>query len=132
LVELRRVGADYQYAELDSDSGGLVASPVVSYQVDAGTVVRIEVESSDDFRPVAAEQIVGNVREAVRPAVEAARVVLERVGELRPAQVEVKFGVKVNGTANWLVAKVASEANFEITLTWRPGADGGEDEAKEE
>jgi len=101
-----------------------VESSVVSYLVDADTVVRFEVEPSGEFHPAGADQVVARVRDAVRPAVQAAREVLERVGELRPAQVEVKFGVKVNGTANWLVAKAASEANFEITLTWRPG--GGE------
>jgi hypothetical protein len=98
-----------------------VASQVVSYAVDADTVVRVEIEPTGDFRPVRADQVVAQVRQAVRPAVETARVVLERVSELRPAEVEVKFGVKVDGTANWLVAKVASEANFEVTLTWRPG-----------
>ena len=105
---------------------------VVSYEVDADTVVRIEVEPSADFHPVGAEQVAGRVHDAVGPAIDAARVVLRRVGELRPAQVEVKFGVKVNGTANWLIAKAASEANFEITLTWRPEADTGEDSVAEE
>ncbi|MCA1695681.1 MAG: hypothetical protein LC749_13655 [Actinobacteria bacterium] len=33
---------------------------------------------------------------------------------------EVKFGIKVSGTANWLIAKAATEGNFDITLTWTP------------
>ncbi|GAB3934514.1 hypothetical protein GCM10027614_07660 [Micromonospora vulcania] len=45
---------------------------------------------------------------------------LDRVRELAPDGVEVKFGVKVTGTANWLVAKAATEGNFEVTLSWSP------------
>ena len=58
------------------------------------------------------------MQEAVTPAVDAARAVLEKVKEAAPDQVELKFGVKVSGGATWLVARAASEANFEITLTW--------------
>jgi NTP-dependent ternary system trypsin peptidase co-occuring protein len=58
------------------------------------------------------------VQQAVAPAVEAAKVVLDKVREAGPDQVELKFGVKVSGGTNWLVAKTAGEGNFEITLTW--------------
>ncbi|MFF7727826.1 CU044_2847 family protein [Streptomyces sp. NPDC008001] len=103
-----------------------MTSQVVSYALDDGTVVRFEAEPDGDWQPVSADDIVSRVRDAAGPAIDAARVVLRRVTELRPDQVEVKFGLKVNGTANWVVAKAATEANFEITLTWqpRPGADG--------
>ncbi|WP_030376325.1 CU044_2847 family protein [Streptomyces rimosus] len=103
-----------------------MASQVVSYALDDETVVRFEVEPTDDWHPVAAGDVVGRVRDAAGPAVDAARTVLHRVTELQPDQVQVKFGLKVNGTANWIVAKAATEANFEISLTWepRPGADG--------
>jgi len=50
------------------------------------------------------------------PAVEAARDVLDRAKEHCSCEVEVKFGIKVSGTMNWLVAKAATEANSEITL----------------
>lgn len=102
-------------------------SQVVTYALDESTTVQFEIEPTAGFRPVGnAEEIVGRVREAAGPAVEAARAVLERVREARPAEVEVKFGLKVSGTANWLVAKAATEANFEVTLTWKPtpGTDG--------
>ncbi|MGW4028360.1 CU044_2847 family protein [Streptomyces sp. NPDC004838] len=100
-------------------------SQVVSYALDEGAVVRFEVDSPEDWQQASADGAVGRVREAVGPAVEAARTVLDRVSELAPAAVEVKFGVKVNGTANWLVAKTAAEANFEITLTWHPSEAAG-------
>jgi hypothetical protein len=97
-------------------------SPVVSYALDDQTVVRFEVEPTADWYNVGSEEIVGRIRDAVTPAVEGARAVLEKVKDAAPDEIEVKFGIKVSGTANWLVAKVATEGNFEITLTWRPGS----------
>jgi hypothetical protein len=93
---------------------------VVSYALDDGTVVRFEIEPYAGFRPAGPDEIVGRIREAVAPAVEGARAVLEKVKEAAPDEIEVKFGIKVSGTANWLVAKAATEGNFEITLTWTP------------
>ena len=99
---------------------------VVTYRVDDATTVKFEIEPSEGFRPAGPEEVLGRVREAVGPAVEAAKAVLEKVKEARPDEVELKFGIKVSGGANWLVAKAAGEANFEVTLTWsrpvhRPG-----------
>ena len=91
---------------------------IVTYQVDKATTVKFEIDPTDDFRPASPDQVLGWVKEAVTPAVEAAKVVLEKVKEARPDQVELKFGVKVSGGMNWLVAKAATEGNFEITLTW--------------
>ena len=101
-----------------------MASQIVTYAVDESTVVSFEVEPPPGFRPAGAEEIAGRVREAIGPAVAAARVVLERVREAGPDEVALTFGIKVSGTANWLVARAASEANFEVTLTWKPGSGG--------
>ena len=98
---------------------------VVSYRVDESTVVRFEVEPTADFRAAAPDHIAGRVREAVEPAVEAAKAVLEKLTEIGPDQVELKFGIKVSGGANWLFARAATEGNFEITLSWSPGAHAG-------
>ncbi|MFJ1556892.1 CU044_2847 family protein [Streptomyces mirabilis] len=86
--------------------------------MDDETLVQFEIEPSDEFQPVSADQVISRVKDAVRPAVDAAHAVLDCLAEARPDEVEVKFGIKVNGTANWLVARAATEANFEITLTW--------------
>jgi len=107
-----------------------MASQVVTYRVDDATTVKFEIEPSEGFRPAGPEEILGRVREAVGPAVDAAKAVLEKAKEARPDEVELKFGIKVSGGASWLVAKASGEGNFEITLTWsRPvhdeaGADG--------
>jgi hypothetical protein len=97
-----------------------MAATVVSYALDDDTVVRFEIEPSADFRPAGPDEIAGRIREAVAPAVEGAWAVLEKVKETAPREIEVKFGIKVSGTANWFIAKAATEGNFEITLTWTP------------
>ena len=103
---------------------------IVTYQVDESTTARFEIEPTEGFRPAGSDQVLGWVKEAVTPAVDAAKAVLDKVKEARPDQVEMKFGIKVSGGTNWLVAKTAGEGNFEITLTWsrdaRQPSAGGE------
>jgi hypothetical protein len=53
----------------------------------------------------------------VEPAIEAAKVVLEKVKDAKPGEVEVKFGIKVTGEANWIIARAVTEGSFEVTLT---------------
>jgi Trypsin-co-occurring domain 1 len=104
-----------------------MASQVVTYRVDEATTVKFEIEPTEGFLPAGPDEVLGRVRDAVDPAIEAAKAVLDKVKEVRPNEVELKFGVKVSGGANWLVAKATGEANFEITLTWsRDGADESE------
>lgn len=95
-----------------------MSTQVVTYRVDDATTVKLEIESAGDFRPAGPGEVAGRIREAITPAVEAAKAVLEKVKETRPDEIEVKFGVKASGEANWLVAKAAGEGNFEVTLTW--------------
>ncbi|MET8040333.1 CU044_2847 family protein [Micromonospora sp. NPDC005215] len=98
-----------------------MSSEVVRYEVDNKTVAQIEIEPIAGFQPASAGDVAGRVRDAAEPAIQAARVLLEQVRVLTPDAVQVKFGVKVTGTTNWLIAKAASEGNFEITLSWQPG-----------
>ena len=85
-----------------------VSTQVVTYQVDESTVISFEIVPPPGFRPAGANEIAGKVREAVGPAVEAAKVVLDKVREACPDQVEVKFGVKVSAGANRLIVKYGS------------------------
>ncbi|GAA2124552.1 CU044_2847 family protein [Actinomadura napierensis] len=95
---------------------------VVRYQLDDGTQVEFETVPEAGFRPAGVSEVAGRVRDAVEPVVGAARVVLEQLKDAAPDEVEVKFGVKVTGKTNWMVAQAATDANFEIKLVWRPGA----------
>jgi hypothetical protein len=96
---------------------------VAKYRADDGTIVSFEIAPVDGFSPAGVgATVAGRVRDAAGPAIEAAKSVLERVKELSPDGVEVKFGVKVTGTADWLMAKSTAEGSFEVTLSWaRPG-----------
>ena len=96
---------------------------VVTYVVDDDQDVSIEIEPVEGFAPVGIDEVAGRVGQAVRPAISAARAVLEQAKMLAPDGVQVKFGVKVTGTTSWLVAKAATEGNFEVTLSWKPGQD---------
>lgn len=97
-----------------------MVAEVATYWVDSETMVRFEVEPTDQWSDVSPDVAIGQLQAAVAPAVEGARAVLEKVKEMAPDEIEVKFGIKASGTMNWLVAKAASEGNFEITLTWKP------------
>lgn len=105
-----------------------MSSNVVQYAVDDETLVRFEIEPAPGFRPAGADGIAGRVREAVTPAVDAARVVLAKVRQAGPDEVRLKFGIKVSGTANWLVARAATEGNFEVEMIWRSGPTGPPDQ----
>jgi hypothetical protein len=95
---------------------------VVGYVAgDGGTEVQFEIETPNGYRAVGARDAAVRVRDAVRPAISAARDVLQQLSELSPDEVEVTFGIKVSGGADWLVAKAASEANFAVKLRWSAG-----------
>lgn len=95
---------------------------VVRYALDDGSVVLFEIEPVAGFAEAGTDRVIGRVREAVGPAVRAAREVLDQVREHGPRAVEVKFGIKVSGKMDWLVAKAATEGSFEVTLKWQPEA----------
>jgi hypothetical protein len=81
--------------------------------------VEFEIEPPDGFQQAGLGEVAARVGDAVEPAVAAARDVLHRFKELHPDEVEVTFGIKVSGSANWLVAKGTGEGNFAVTLRWR-------------
>ncbi|MCO6009272.1 hypothetical protein NE236_30305 [Actinoallomurus purpureus] len=87
-----------------------------------------EIDPPDGFQPARADMVIGKVKDAVRPAFEAAKVVVEKARECGPDEVEVTFGVKVSGTVDWLIAKSAGESNFQIKMTWSRGKDARPDE----
>lgn len=99
-----------------------MSAQIVKYQVDDSTVVGFEVEPGSGWQQAGTKEFVAQVRAAVDPAVKAAKAVLDQVKEIGPDGVEVKFGVKVTGEANWVVARAATEGSFEITLSWKAGS----------
>lgn len=102
-----------------------MATSVVSYALDEGTTVRFEIQPTADFRPAGPDEIAGRIRDAVAPVIAAAQTVLKTAREVAPDEVKLKFGIKVSGAANWLVAKAATEGNFEVEMTWKPAPPAG-------
>lgn len=100
-------------------------SEIVRYQVDDETVAQFEIDPVPGFHPAGTDDIAGQIRESAGAAIEAAKVLLDRVKEVAPHSVQVRFGIKVTGTASWLVARTAVEGNFEVTLAWEPGTPSG-------
>jgi hypothetical protein len=98
-----------------------MTATVVRYALDEHTTVGFEIEPPPGFRQAGAHELVGDLREALAPAIEGARAVLDKVRELGPDEVQVRFGVKVSGTMNWLIARATAEGNFEVALAWRRG-----------
>ena len=93
---------------------------IVSYAVDDETVVRFEIDPNDEWEDVtSSDRILGRIREAVAPAAQGAREVLDALKDAGPLQVEVKFGIKVQGGTDWLIARAATEGNFDVTMTWK-------------
>jgi Trypsin-co-occurring domain 1 len=97
-----------------------VPSEIVRYQVDSDTVAKFEIEPMPGFQPAGPSDVAGKVWDAAGPAVEAAMAVMDRVKRMSPDAVEISFGVKVTGEMDWIVAKAATEGNFQITLSWQP------------
>jgi hypothetical protein len=96
-----------------------MSTQIVTYLVNDSTGVRFEIEPGDGFRPADAGKVLGKVSEAIGPAVEAAKAVLAKAKEVQPDELEVRFGVKVTGGADWIIAKAAGEGSFEITFRWK-------------
>lgn len=44
-----------------------------------------------------------------------------RTGPLKPDEIEIEFGVKLNAEAGAVIAKTATEGHFTIKLSWTSG-----------
>jgi hypothetical protein len=55
--------------------------------------------------------------DAVTPVVKA---LARKLVAAAPAEAQVKFGVKVSTELDAIIASTRGEANFEVTLTWKP------------
>lgn len=45
--------------------------------------------------------------------------------QIQPDKMSVKFGLKVDANASWVIAKVGSGINFEISLSWNKKSELG-------
>jgi hypothetical protein len=99
-------------------------SEIARYVLDDGSEASFEIEPIEGFADASSGVAAERVRDAARQAVKAALEVFEQVKAHGPSEIELKFGIKVSGKANWLVAKAATEGSFEVTLKWKLGDPG--------
>jgi len=81
--------------------------------------VGFELDPDSGFQAASPNSAVGHLEEAVAPALAAAKAVLQKARSLKPDEIDVKFAIKASGSMNWIVARAATEGNFEITLRWK-------------
>lgn len=93
---------------------------VVTYALDDSTKVRFEIDPPAGFQDAGADKVIGKVHDAVAPAVDTAKLILDKIKEAKPGEVTVTFGLKVSGNLDWFIARAGAEGNFQITLTWKP------------
>lgn len=100
----------------------------VEFELDDGTTVAVAASSSErsgsgvvgDFGEhlEAAEK---TLRQALRPITTAASEVIDSFRRLpeRPDEVEVSFGVQLDGKAGGVIASVKGGAHLDVKLRWR-------------
>jgi hypothetical protein len=91
----------------------------VTYELDENTVVGFDTTPVEGWHEVGADEVIARIDEALAPLVAGAGLIVDKIRAMAPGQIVVKFGVKVSGTAHWVIAKAATEGNFEVTLTWK-------------
>jgi hypothetical protein len=102
-----------------------MAKQVMAVPLDDGTFVLAEVEedepgysraSTKDGIVTAAERLQGALA-AIRPA---AGAVVAQLRELSPDELEVEFGIRLNGKAGAVIASTEAEGHFQVKLAWKP------------
>lgn len=92
---------------------------------------KIEVSGSPDYlRQGGIGDTVANAQQGIEACIEGVRKIADGFSgafaraavEVRPAEIELKVGIKAGGGSNWIIASGSAEANFEIKLVWRPAA----------
>jgi len=93
---------------------------VVTYALDESTKVRFEIDPPAGFQDAGADKVIGKVQEALTPAIDTAKIILDKLKEAKPGGVTITFGLKVSGKLDWFIARAGTEGNFQVTLTWQP------------
>ena len=106
---------------LAGTKGDPMPPTVVSYAVDSSTRVRFEIDPPAGFQDAGADKVIGTVQHALEPAIDTAKLVLDKLKDAKPGEVTVTFGLKVSGKLDWFIARAGTEGNFQISMTWHAG-----------
>lgn len=89
-----------------------------------GLQVRVETETSEGHHDSGPSEKSGiDLEEQLYPLLETARYMMQQMRQMGPQEVELSFGIKVNGERNFLaIARNGAEAQFNIKMAWKdPG-----------
>ena len=103
---------------------------IVKFTLDKGGEVFFEVSDEDlgqgqELAGFAENVIVKEAKETFDKAIKNVKPVLEKTLETlidipkQPEEIEVEIGLKLNGDAGAIFAKIGAEANFKIKLLWK-------------
>jgi Trypsin-co-occurring domain 1 len=98
---------------------------LLEYELSQGGSVVVEVGEPDRLGRAGREQTVAKaaitLHEALAPAMKAASEILEGFRALaqRPDEVEVKFGVGMDGKVGGVIVSAGASVQFEVTLRWK-------------
>lgn len=97
---------------------------VIAFALEDGTTVAVTAASPDGTRPVGARDGLARagktLREALAPVTAAAAQVMDEFRGLaqRPDEVEVSFGVTLDGTVGGIISSASAGAHLDVTLRW--------------
>jgi hypothetical protein len=103
-------------------------SDAIAFTLDDGTTVAVTATSRDGTRPVGARDGLAKarktLREALAPVTAAAAQVMDEFRNLaeRPDEVEVSFGVTLDGTVGGIIGSASAGSHLDVTLRWRASA----------
>jgi inner membrane protein involved in colicin E2 resistance len=102
---------------------------LIEFPLEDGSTIMVEVDESkveDGLVPVSTKP--GEVEKAqttfeaavskIRPVAESVINTLHDIPK-RPDEIELEFGLKLNGKTGIYIASVGNEVNFQVRLTWK-------------
>jgi hypothetical protein len=103
---------------------------LVKYESEAGDIlieVKEEPDGGDDFIRVGfSEKTVTNASETLEKSLVKIQYLSNKIitsinekNDNKPDEVNVEFGIKLGGEADFIVASGSVEANFKVSLTWK-------------
>jgi Trypsin-co-occurring domain 1 len=102
--------------------------PFVTYATLGGDDIRVEIERSPDgFMPVSGDRPLGRVERLFEPVFSAVEGFLHGARRTRPDEISLRFGVKVTGGGNAVIAKDLDSGSFQVSMTWKASPESGPD-----
>jgi hypothetical protein len=112
----------HRLVEFPLEGGGSVVVDVDGPAVAYGETVRGDVTRGRVDEVVARTgETFEAAFERIQPAATAAIRSLRTLAD-RPQEVEIEFGIKISAEVGAVIAHTAAEANFRVTLRWKPEA----------